>query len=144
MRLAAEAAKEAAKEEEFHLRQNIGRAQRRLDESRAQAIDVLIQAVHLHDSHPIAEAAFRPHTVLDSLRTDELQALMPEVELFRVRRVEETARGGLGGMSRARRRRRPRAVLRVQRRSRRIRNAPRRTWTSRMSITRSSGGAPYS
>jgi 1,2-phenylacetyl-CoA epoxidase catalytic subunit len=85
MRLAAEAAKEAAKEEEFHLRQNIGRAQRRLDENRAHIIDRLIQAVHLLDSHPIADAGFQPHTVLDGLRVDELQDLLPEVQLFRVR-----------------------------------------------------------
>jgi Conserved mid region of cactin len=86
LRLAAEAAKEAAKEEQFHLRQNIGRAQRRLDEGRAHVIDQLIQAVHLLDSHPILDDGFQPHTLLDGLRVGELQDLAADVQLFRVRR----------------------------------------------------------
>ena len=46
-RLAAEAVKEAAKEEQFHLKQSIDRAKKRIDEARAQPLDELLRGLHL-------------------------------------------------------------------------------------------------
>jgi Conserved mid region of cactin len=76
--------KEAEKEEVFHLKQSIGRARKRLDEDRAQPIDVLVQLVHLQGSHPLADPRFKPHHVFDNFRADGLRALLEEVQQFQV------------------------------------------------------------
>lgn len=85
LRLAAEAMKEAAKEEVFHLKQSIGRARKRLDEDRVQPIDVLVQVVYLQESHPFHDPHFQPHHVFDGFRSEDLRALLEEVEQFQVR-----------------------------------------------------------
>lgn len=77
--------KEAAKEEIFHLKQSIGRARKRLDEDRAQPIDVLVQVVYLQESHPIVDPHFQPHHVFDGFRSEDLHNLLEEVQLFQVR-----------------------------------------------------------
>jgi hypothetical protein len=82
--LAAEAIKEAAKEEVFHLKQSIGRARKRLDEDRAQPIDVLVQVVYLQESHPLDDPNFQPHQVFDEFRPEDLRNLLEEVEQFQV------------------------------------------------------------
>ena len=51
MRLAAEAVKEAAKEEQFHLKQSLERATKRLNEDRGHAVDELVRALHLQVQH---------------------------------------------------------------------------------------------
>jgi Conserved mid region of cactin len=83
-RLAAEAMKEAAKEEVFHLKQSIGRARKRLDEDRAQPIDVLVQVVYLQESHPLDGPHFQPHHVFNGFRSEDLRNLLEEVEQFQV------------------------------------------------------------
>lgn len=84
LRLAAEAMKESAKEEVFHLKQSIGRARKRLDEDRAQPIDVLVQVVYLQESHPLDDPHFQPHHVFNGFRSEDLHTLLEEVELFQV------------------------------------------------------------
>lgn len=84
-RLAAEAAKEASKEEQFHLKQSLERARKRLDEARAQPIDELVRALHLQASHAIADTAWRPQHVLHGMRVEEVQALQEPVQLLKVR-----------------------------------------------------------
>lgn len=83
-RLAAEAIKESAKEEQFYLKQNIDRARKRLDEDRAHAIDLLVQVVHLQRSHPLHDPATQPHAIFSEFRAEEIRPLMEEVELFQV------------------------------------------------------------
>jgi hypothetical protein len=86
-RLAAEAMKEAAKEEVFHLKQSIGRARKRLDEDRSQPIDILVQVVYLQESHPFRDPHFRPHHVFNGFRSEDLRSLLEEVEQFQVRLI---------------------------------------------------------
>eukprot|EP00892_Ulva_mutabilis_P006653 jgi/Ulvmu1/435/UM001_0442.1 len=87
-RLAAEALKEAAKEEQFYLKQNIDRARKRLDEERAHAIDLLVQIVHLQRTHPLHESNLQPHTIFAGSRAEEIRPLMEEIELFQALDVE--------------------------------------------------------
>lgn len=84
-RLAAEAVKEAAKEEEFHLKQSIDRARKRLRESRGHPIDELIQVPHLLAEFPIQESAWRPYHVFEAMRLEEVQQLLEQTHIFKVR-----------------------------------------------------------
>lgn len=88
LRLAAEAAKEASKEEQFHLKQSIERARKRLDEARAQPIDELVRALHLQASHAVAGGEWRPQHVLQGMRVEEAQALLEPVQLLKVRALQ--------------------------------------------------------
>lgn len=83
-RLAAEALKEAAKEEQFYLKQNIDRARKRLDEDRAHVIDLLVQMVHLQRTHPLNDSDMQPHAIFSSARAEEIRPLLEEIELFQV------------------------------------------------------------
>jgi hypothetical protein len=83
-RLAAEAVKEAAKEEQFHLKQSIERARKRLCEDRSQAIDELVAALHLQAEFPKRDALWRPHDVMRRMRVEEVQALLEAAQLLLV------------------------------------------------------------
>ena len=82
-RLVADAVHEAAKEEQFHLKQAVSRAIRRLNEARAQPIDELIRYLWLQDSHP-SSPQIEPYGIFEDMRPAELRNLMEEVELFKV------------------------------------------------------------
>jgi Conserved mid region of cactin len=86
-RLAAEAVKEAAKEEQFHLNQSIDRARKRLNEDRAHPIDELIRVLHLQESHPIEDVEWRPYNVFEHMRLEEVQALLEHAAIFKARRL---------------------------------------------------------
>jgi hypothetical protein len=82
--LAAEAVKEAAKEEQFHLNQSIDRARKRLDEDRGHPIDELVRALHLQATHPFNDQSFRPYEVFENMRMDEVQSLLDQAAIFKV------------------------------------------------------------
>ena len=84
MRLAAEAVKEAAKEEQFHLKQSVDRARKRLRESRAHPIDELIRVPHLLAEFPVQDLPWRPYHVFEAMRLEEVQALLEQTNIFKV------------------------------------------------------------
>lgn len=94
-RLAAEAVKESAKEEQFHLKQSIERARKRLCEDRGHPIDELVAALHLQQTFPKRDALWRPHDVMLSMRVEEVQALQEAAQLLLVSIIHQNMASAL-------------------------------------------------